>query len=134
MATLSPTTQSALAPFLRAPQAPDSWLEQQTAGVQSAGTGTNAANQILWLTACQSDTNIKVWYQQRNPEDVDDARAICDLVSGTIWPRLKALFNRAPLEDIDQANNGGDGRLDLYLVNAKTATIGYKKGCFNTPS
>ena len=99
---------------------------------QSAPQAGNA-NKIVWLTTCQTDPNIKVWYQQRYPEDADDARALCELVRGTIWPRLTSLFGRTPPSDSGQNNNGGDGQLDLYLVNAKTVTHGYV-GCFDTPS
>jgi hypothetical protein len=135
MAALSPEAKATLAPFLLPPTAPESWLELASAGQQalSAQAAPQEANRILWLTTCQTDPEIKVWYQERNPEDADDARALCELVRTTILPRLKSLFGRTPPDDSGQNNNGGDGQLDIYLVNARTATVEYQ-GCFNTPS
>lgn len=138
MAELSAEAQAILASFFAPPLAPDGWLEQQAAQGQQLFSAQNSPqaseqNRIKWRTTCQTDPNIKVWYQERYPEDVDDARALCEFVGGTVWPRLKSLFGRTPPDDSGYANNGGDGQLDLYLVNAKTMTVGYA-GCFNTPS
>jgi hypothetical protein len=139
MALLSPATQAALAPFLQPPMSPTSWLELEAAGSQQAAVsqgapqGENATNKIVWLTACKTDPEIKVWYQDRYPEDADDAANLCELVRGIIWPRLKALFGRTPPDDSAQNNNGGDGQFDIYLVKAKTLTVEYG-GCFDTPS
>jgi hypothetical protein len=130
MGELSLATQTVLAPFLRPPLAADSWLELQAPGAVSQSSATN---RITWHTTCQTDPNIKVWYQQRHPEDAAAARRICEEVSGAIWPRLVNLFGRPLPNDGGQSNNGGDEQLDLYLVNANTGAVGYI-GCDNTPS
>lgn len=132
-ATLSFTTQQTLTHFLLPPSAPESWLEERSA-VEGVAIQAAASQRITWSTACKSDPAIKVWYQDRFPEDADDARKICDEVRESIWPRLKSLMGRTPLFDSNQNNNGGDERLDLYLVPAKTATISYGSTCYNKPS
>lgn len=133
-AKLSPQTQGLLAPFLLPPTAEGSWLEESAVVAQAAGNAPNAADaKITWHTTCQTDPNIKVWYQDRYPEDAAGAAQVCELVHGEIWPRLKSLMGRNPLDDGAESNNGGDNELDLYLVNANTGALGYR-GCFNTPS
>lgn len=37
------------------------------------------------------------------------------------WPNLVGqLMGRGPSDDSAEPNNGGDGRLDVYLVNARS--------------
>jgi hypothetical protein len=135
MDTLSPATQVALASFLVPPSAEESWHEQQSARIQLAGGNAPSVNnaKIKWLTTCNTDPNIKVWYQERYPEDAESARQICEVVAGEIWPRLTSLMGRKPMDDGAEANNGGDAQLDFYLVNARTGSVAYR-GCDNTPS
>lgn len=138
---LSAETQALLAPFFLPPSAEGSWHEQREASVVAATRQQLAASnapaesnaKIKWLTTCQTDPNIKVWYQERYPEDATAAQKVCDTVRGEIWPRLVMLMGRKPMNDGAEANNGGDEQLDLYLVNANTGVHAYR-GCDNTPS
>jgi len=130
--TLSPATQALLAPFFLPPAADGSWQEQQ-ATAANANPQAASANRITWSTACKTDIYIKVWYQDRFPEDATTARQICDTVSNSIWIKLMTLMGRLPLSDENQVNSGGDNRVDLYLVPAQTQTVAYD-GCDKTPS
>lgn len=133
--TLSASTQSTLAPFLLPPTAENSWLEMREASLQgNLGTTPAASNaKVKWLTTCHTDSDIKVWYQERYPEDAASARQVCELVRGEIWPRLVSLMGRKPLDDGAESNNGGDAQLDFYLVSARTNNVVYR-GCDNSPS
>lgn len=126
--TLSPTLQTALAPFLLPPNAPGSWLELRAASeqVQAAATG-----RIIWEKVCTAETRFVVWYQARFPEDMEDAAKICAAVGGHLWRQLEALLGRTPKPDELEANNGGDKRLDIYVVSAKNQTVG-NSGCDDT--
>ncbi len=102
--TLSAATQAALAPFWLPPTAENSWHEQREPGGQvslrATGDAPDAGHaKVKWLTTCNSDPNIKVWYQERYPEDAATARIICEEVAGVIWPRLTSLMGRKPMDD-----------------------------------
>jgi hypothetical protein len=59
---------------------------------------------------------VKVWWQQRYPQDEAKAQSIADAMDATIWPGAIELMGIEPLSDENQFRNGGDARLDMYLV------------------
>ena len=65
---------------------------------------------------------MKVWYDTRNPNAFQKAVFIRNTIDQEIWPTLiDGLGFRAPLSDGDIGGcNGGDGLLDIYIVDMKT--------------
>jgi hypothetical protein len=76
---------------------------------------------------------VKVWSQNRYPEDGPKAEEIADAVADTIWPQVTGLMGQdhAPLTDAPFPDNGGDGALDIYLVRLGAPgageTVPYRK-------
>ncbi|MHB1134467.1 MAG: hypothetical protein ACYC4L_19010 [Chloroflexota bacterium] len=121
---LSPKAQEQLAPFLLPPSAPGSWL-QLGQGMASAGSGATthqvswgaAAPAVEWGTVITANDRVKVWYQKRYPGDDLKAQGVARAIDATIWNKLANLMGRTPLPDGGFANNGGDSRVDIYLVH-----------------
>lgn len=122
---LSPQTQAALEPFLLPPSAPGSWLELGQGLAAGEGTATGhlvswnraPAPAIEWGTVPTANGKVKVWYQKRYPGDDVKAQGVAQAIDAKIWRRLTELMGREPLPDGGRANNGGDSRLDIYLVH-----------------
>ena len=115
--SLSPPTQALLAPFLLPPSAPGSWLELRE-GAMGSGAVTAAA--VEWHSISTLNGKVKVWYEQRYTDTgMDDVKAtgLVHALDSLIWDKLTGLMGREPLSDIGQPNNGGDGKLDIYLVH-----------------
>lgn len=126
LAGISPQTQALLAPFLLPPYAPGSWLELQGQGPQAAGArpvpgALPVPAAITWGKVPAAGNKAVVWYQTRYPGEDALARALAGELTSTIWPSLTGLMEREPLSDAGQPNNGGDGRIDFYLVHLGAA-------------
>lgn len=107
-ALLTPATQAALAQFLVPPTEPDSWY-WSTVSAQGLG----AAERMRYYDAVAS---VRVWYDVLYPEDGVKAQAVAAAIDRQIVPALDAVMNRRWLSDAGREYNGGDGRLDIYLV------------------
>lgn len=128
-AQLGPETRAILGELSLPPSAPGSWEERQSSAASSL-----AAASPRWATTCATSAVIKVWYHPGNAGDAATARSICELVDGTIWPKLVGLMGRAPLDDSGVPNNGGDSRLDIYLVDAASSAVSPINAPQSTPA
>lgn len=73
--------------------------------------------------------HVRVWHR---PADARAAAAYRTAVEGRIWPRFRALLGRTPPSDagVRRCRNGGDGRLDLYVVRAHRDLSGARVAAF----
>lgn len=116
--TLSAATQSLLAPFLLPPYAQGSWLELQEAAASGAGASAAKSAAIQWQTFPTANGQVKVWAQTRYAGDVAKAQTIAEAIDAKIWNALVGLMGKAPTSDAGITDpNGGDDRLDIYLVH-----------------
>jgi hypothetical protein len=75
-----------------------------------------------WASLAASVANVRVWYDQASTADLAEAEAIVAALDGDIWPTLITdLAFQAPLGDASLACDGGDGRLDVYVVTGLAA-------------
>ena len=130
--SLSSQAQAILAPFLLPPTEAGSY-EQLQAGTAS---GLSQAQAIEWRTV-DAASGVRVWYQPRFPGDAAKAAGIATAIDGRIYPSLMTVMNnRTWLPDGGYGNvNGGDDRLDIYLVSrlmAPGVTVS-NSGCDHTP-
>jgi hypothetical protein len=133
LAGLKPATRAALQPFLLPPTAPGSWLELRSPAGMTASAAPAAA--VQWDTVCATSSRIKVWYQRQFPEDAATARAICTEMETKVWPGLTGLMGHGPLSDIAEANNGGNEKFDIYLVErTRSQTRTYSERLEKTPT
>jgi hypothetical protein len=131
-ATLSPANKALLAPFRMLPTDEGSWYELQAAAqpeLLPAGEVSSAAARITWQSYGEPGLPYKVWYQTRFPADETRARIVFAELKRLIWNKLTDLMGRGPLDDAALPNNGGDGRFDIYLVNANTVASYPAAGC-----
>lgn len=130
-ASLSLQAQTTLRPFLLRPTTPGSWLES-SAGAVSTGVTTP---HITWGVVNTVNGKAKVWYQHRYAGDQSKADDLALSLDATIWPDLfDELRMKTPLSDSGLPNNGGDGRLDIYLVHIGDRGIAQAMiGCEETP-
>jgi len=126
-AQLTPQTQALVREFSVPPSAAGSWEERRG----SAAVAPAAANR--WDTTCKTSPNIKVWYHPANEGDAEQARRICEIVDGTIWPRLTGLMGRKPLPDDAAPHTGGDARFDIYLVAARSSVMSANGSALSVP-
>lgn len=131
--SLSPHTQATLQPFLVRPTAPESWLEQALTGFTP--TSSPAIPGVIWGKIDTANGKIKVWYQRRYAGDWSKAEDVALALDAIIWPALiDELKMKEPLSDSLQPDNGGDGRLDIYLVHIGDRGIARAMaGCEETP-
>jgi hypothetical protein len=158
-ATLSPAAQAELAPFFLPPLYSNSWFGQRTTAAKGAGEVLATAeprpcgSQITQWTAIDvPGAGVRVWYY--NTGGSVTARLVASAIETQIWPKLMGLVGtaHAPVSDGGVFGcNGGDERLDIYLVpgsflaageKGKTiphlfswggGTVGLPFGCSRTP-
>lgn len=130
---LTPGNQAILAPFLKTPGASGSWFEMRAGPSGAAGASfAVAARGFLGVT---SSPNVVVWYDDQRPQDQPIAQAMANEVDSVIWPKLTGLFG-LPLSDAGRDDNGGDGRIDIYLVDAtvRSCAVPYAPACQQAPA
>ena len=114
--TLSDTTRAALLPFFIPPAYAGSWLSPVSGAALKA-----AARPVFdpnWASVPVSGGHVKVWYDTRDVAGLTQALLCADAVNNRIWPMISGLGILTPLTDADVGDyDGGDGRLDVYLVN-----------------
>jgi hypothetical protein len=123
--SLTPQQRQDIAPFLLPPSAPGSWVELQASAGSTSQPAGNPPNlpEVEWQTISAADGHIKVWWQVRYP----DTQALAEVVAEAIGPAYDSLttyMGRAPLGDASLANSGGDGALDMYIVDMDDAVLG----------
>lgn len=129
--SLSPQAQATLEPFFIAPFYEASWFNLPTAGripaAQQALTTQGPPNVPFakgWASV-DSSARVKIWYQEKHPEDRAKAESVAKEMDALIWKKLTTLM-RKPLSDgnLKTAYNGGDGRYDIVLLD-RDQTIPY---------
>jgi GNAT superfamily N-acetyltransferase len=137
---LAPATRAALAPFRIRPGAAGSGIggDPGTEAVRrSALLATQAREAALarptcstsaaWGNVAGSVAPVRVWYDKTRSADLTQARAMIAALDTKIWPTLVGTLGfKAPQSDLPLACDGGDARLDLYIVaglGSRGATI-----------
>jgi len=152
-AGLSAPNQALIAPFLVPPAYEESWWgQQQAAAGQIARRAASSAGRVgplaapcpgcpstLWASVSRTNGRVKVWWQVARTQDEALAADILDIVEDKVWGAETALMGGLdPLSDSGQAQNGGDGLLDIYLAalagNARGLTVAYQPGCKARPA
>ncbi len=136
LSRLSPESQKVLAPFLKRPDDPDSYVNQRFLAQQEAG-GKAAQNSLISTayaarphmqfsalfpsdrTVISADNRVKIWY----PADTSTAKAGAyqqmanaikkELDQQHIMQRFASLLARNPVSDMPF---GGDDKLDIYIM------------------
>ena len=126
--SLSPAAQQILQPFLMPPAYQGSWrspAHTAAAAVAAApADSTWTCNQPVidpnWASKpVGTSGHFKVWYDTRVAGLATKANAVLTALENDIWPKLiTGLGFSEPLSDGAIGGcNGGDGRLDVYLVD-----------------
>ena len=135
---LSSAQRRQVEPFFTPPAA------RGAAASASAGTApgatpacpTNRYARRGWQSFARSDGHVRVWWHSANQARfAARARAMVAEADDTIWRQLWPVFGRDPVTDEhENCFHGGDGKLDIYLVNrtngtTKGETIPYPGPC-----
>lgn len=136
--TLSEETRAALDPYLVPPYYTGSWWEQRTTAGINAKLGKPMArenppcsprddcnlNTNKWDYVDTGNGKVRVWYVTTDANAASHVQKIVSEIDSTIWPKLKTLMSgHEPIADTYDFNNGGDGRLDISLLNFKDPNL-----------
>jgi hypothetical protein len=128
-AQLSPQARETLQPFFIPPYHSGSWWDLQ--GQPAQGTSPslmtfrcddlgNGKQPLLrdWNYIDADNGQVRIWWQDRYPEDAPKARALAEDV-GLIWAHLGGLMRRFPPSDQggEESCRGGSDRYDISLVD-----------------
>jgi hypothetical protein len=117
---LSAPTQHMLAPFRARPLVAGSWLpdgDATAAREQAAVARPSCGATATWASIAPATAKVRVWYDKTRPADLTQAQATAAALDTKIWPKLiTTLGFKAPLSDLALACDGGDSRLDIYIV------------------
>jgi len=134
-ASLSPSAQATLAPYLIPPIYEGSWEDPNaTADVRVAADMTcGDITPDTWQYV--DGTYVRVWWKKSRPGDRTAAVAYKNAMETTIWPRLTQLMGQEPLSDLASSCNGGKGTLDIYLDDtvSRSFEASHDNGCKRTP-
>lgn len=120
---LSPSTRQLLAPFMLRPSEASDWAAARGTGtrMQAAAVRPACTANTTWASVVGSVAKVRVWYDKTRSADLTQARAIVAALDTKIWPTLVTTLGfKAPLSDLALACDGGDSRLDIYVM----ATLG----------
>jgi hypothetical protein len=111
--------QTLLLPFLIPPYYVGSWANRQLAAEASAAPPADAPPdyELSESWAWKGNDKVKVWWWKEWPEAERQADLVLSALNDTIWPELTKLMKRVPITDEGQKGSGGDGRLDIALVD-----------------
>jgi len=74
-----------------------------------------------WVSLAGNVANVRVWYDQASTADLAEAQAIVAALDNDVWPTLVTdLAFQAPLGDLSLNCDGGDDRLDIFVVAGLT--------------
>ena len=107
--TLSPATQQLLAAYLAPPTYAGSWF----AG-GSAARGTRPERTMAGWTQIPTARSI-VWYRAADANAETAANNLAAEIEN-IWTKETNLMQRDPIPDAGVADNGGNGKLDIYVL------------------
>lgn len=110
--TLSPATQQGLEPFLVPPIYSESWFGRSAA---ARSPSLERPDSILAAWTRIETARAAVWYRATDPGAQDAAGNLAAEIEN-VWTTEKALMGREPLSDAGKSNNGGDGKLDIYVI------------------
>ena len=130
---LPEATKTILDPFLVPPYYAGSWWDQRTpSNVQINSVRTIAAasappcsprnacnlDSARWAYVDTGNGKARVWYVSTDANGLAIANVLASEIDATIWPKLTTLLpGQEPRSDALDRNNGGDGRLDISLVD-----------------
>jgi hypothetical protein len=133
MNDLSPAVQEMLTPFLIPPVHEGSWYYIRNPVEQAKGAPANMTRRRALADENVADTippnlrfidtangKARVWWNPEVPGLSTEASTVANELDRWIWTRLTTVMGREPLRDdnISLEYNGGDGRLDVYLVES----------------
>ena len=126
--TLSVETQVKLLPYLQRPADQGSWLDPAVRSGSAAGAAPGRKRALTIVRRCLSTilgwtsmegatSNTRVWYRYDKAGQEVMASKVLSYLETAVHPKLVgALGFKAPTDDAALLCNGGDGRLDIYLV------------------
>jgi hypothetical protein len=123
-ATLSPAAQQAITPFLQRPADAGSWASPAPAGAAAVAGCTGPA--ARWAAASPAGGGkVKVWYDTTLAGNEATALAVARAIDTTVWPDvMQGPAARPAPDDTSPAGcDGGDARLDVYLVHGIRARV-----------
>jgi hypothetical protein len=116
--SLTPDQKETIAPFMLPPYAEESWVSHQVGqGAFPQGGPCPTCPGGVWSTISAAGDKVLIWWQNRYPQDEQRSQQVANELTQRIWPTLTEYMGREPLSDSGEPNNGGDGRLDVYLVD-----------------
>ena len=107
--SLSAPTQQLLDPFLTPPIYPGSWFASGSASKTLAPRG--AQDEWTKIPTARS----WVWYRAVDAGAEAAANNVAAEIEN-VWDKETNLMQHDPITDADKTNNGGDGKLDIYLL------------------
>lgn len=107
-------------PFFLRPTDPESVWQKRSATAGAPGSIQLAAVSVIqYQYVDATDTSVRVWYPGAlGQSKVELAQELADEIDNSaMWDLEKrAMLGHEPCSDEGTPNNGGDGRLDVYLV------------------
>ena len=119
---LPPELRAKVAPFFLRPTDPESFWQTRsaTAAVDAGAIALAAFHDVTeYAFVDAKQTSVRVWYAVPGGSSEQGlAQRLADEIdSSTMWAKEKtAMLGHEPCTDANSPNNGGDGRLDVYLV------------------
>lgn len=125
LAELSPAIRSKLDPFFLRPTDPASfWQQRQPVAASARGPALAAFHAPIEFAFVDADrTDVRVWYATPlGAAEAQLAQQLADEIDRSgMWDKERtAMLGHVPCSDAKAPNNGGDGRLDIYLVYPST--------------
>lgn len=126
--SLSAAHQAVLLPFLQRPSDQGSWLDPAltTGSAKAAASDRKYAQNIVrrcvatlygWTSVDRAGSSVRVWYYYDKPGQDAMATKVLDYIELTVRPALVGRLGfKEPSSDAGLACNGGDGKLDVYLL------------------
>ena len=125
LADLAPDIRAQVEPFLLRPTEPGSFWQQRaaTAGADGVSLAAYRTAAIEFAYEDADRTNVRVWYATElgGEERALAAQLADEIDSSDMWAKERtAMLGHEPCSDAKVAYNGGNGRLDIYLVYPST--------------
>lgn len=125
LADLTPEIRAKVEPFFLRPTDPKSFWQQRVATAGDGSTVALAAFHAVIEYGFEDaeESNVRIWYAMPlgTSERALAAQLADEIDSSDMWQKEKtAMLGHEPCTDAASPNNGGDGRLDIYLVYPST--------------
>lgn len=125
LAGLSPEMRAKVEPFLLRPTDLNSFWQQRASTARNGSSVSLAAFHAIIEYGFEDaeKTNVRIWYAMPlgSSERALAAQLADEIDSSNMWQKEKtAMLGHEPCTDAGSPNNGGDGRLDIYLVYPMT--------------